>query len=303
MSFVGKGAFGKVYTAEVNGHACAVKVEDKSIARPLLEYEAKVLQCLRDCPHVPGFIKYWTNGDRYLAMDLQGENLETALREGRLPLERVSRVVAPQMLQALQTVHAHKFLHRDIKPQNVLFGKHNADTIYLIDFGLAKKYIMQDGTHIPFRANKSVRVGNIRYCGLNMMMGNESSRRDDLESLGYMLIYLANQGTLPWMRIEKDAAASSTTIFEHAKAAKMNLDVAELCKDLPTAYKHYLLHARALKFDQRPDYAFMRSLFATAALSTATKDSSSSLSVVSQKDHNVSSVASSAATKPPLEHQ
>ena len=86
-----------------------------------------------------------------------------------------------------------------MKPENILIGQgKKTNTFYLIDFGLAKRYLCpKTGTHIPFKANKGT-IGTLKYLSLSAHKGNEHSRRDDLESLGIILIYFLRRGNLPW---------------------------------------------------------------------------------------------------------
>lgn len=104
------------------------------------------------------------------------------------------------MVEALELMHGKGFLHRDIKPENFVIGTEgNHHNIYIIDFGLSKKYIDLNNKHIPEDNNKGL-VGTARYTSINSHKGVEQSRRDDLEALGYVLIYLA-KGELPWQNL------------------------------------------------------------------------------------------------------
>ena len=100
------------------------------------------------------------------------------------------------MLQVLEAIHNKFILHRDLKPENIMYNPVNGK-FSLIDFGLSKRYVDKSGRHILRATNKCFR-GTLRYCSLNMHNGVENSRRDDIESLVYVLIYLL-KGSLPWM--------------------------------------------------------------------------------------------------------
>lgn len=115
--------------------------------------------------------------------------------------EMTLALVGIQCIRRLEWIHSKGFIHRDIKPENFLIGsKSKEDTIFIIDFGLAKRYLdPKTGQHIAFKKHKGC-FGTQRYQSLRATFGHEQSRRDDLEALGYMLAYFANKGSLPWMR-------------------------------------------------------------------------------------------------------
>ena len=103
------------------------------------------------------------------------------------------------MVQRLEYLHSKNFVHRDMKPENILIGQgKKSNTVYLIDFGLAKRYLCpKSGRHVPFKADKGI-IGTAKYLSLSGHRGNEHSRRDDLEALGIVLIYFLRKGRLPW---------------------------------------------------------------------------------------------------------
>lgn len=131
-------------------------------------------------------------------MDLLGKSLEelNQLCKGKLSLKTVL-LLGEQMIDRIQYLHHRHFLHRDIKPDNFVMGKNNKrHSVYIIDFGLAKRYLNREGKHIKYKQGKEL-TGTARYASINTHVGVEQGRRDDLESLGYVLLYFL-RGKLPW---------------------------------------------------------------------------------------------------------
>jgi len=132
----------------------------------------------------------------------------------------------------------------------------NCNKVYLIDYGLAKKYVNSvTREHIPF-SNKKRMVGTVRYCSLNSLMGCEQSRRDDLESLGYCLIYML-KGSLPWQGIRRVTKEEKNL---KVRDMKEKISLAELCKGLPKEVLRYMHYCRTLSFDENPPYYELHSL-------------------------------------------
>ncbi|CAB4057200.1 CSNK1D [Lepeophtheirus salmonis] len=145
----------------------------------------------------------------------------------------------------------------DIKPDNFLMGLgKRGNLVYIIDFGLAKKYRDIRGLHIPYKMNKSL-TGTARYASINTHLGAEQSRRDDLESLGYILMYFVT-GTLPWQGLR---AATKLQKYERISEEKMATPIHKLCMGAPSEFAMYLDYCRCLGFTDEPDYSFMRQLF------------------------------------------
>ena len=192
-------------------------------------------------------------------MELLGPSLDELLCfcGGKFKL-RTTLMIADQVLTRLEFIHACRFIHRDIKPDNLAIGLENrSNIIYMFDFGLAKQYKNpKTHKHIPYKDNKQL-TGTVRYASLNTHLGIEQSRRDDMESLGFVLIYMTS-GCLPWQKIP-----GKTTKEKHQGTLKkmLSTSVESLCKGLPAEFLKYFQHIRGLKFEQKPDYKYLRQIF------------------------------------------
>ncbi|KAJ1719750.1 serine/threonine protein kinase [Coemansia biformis] len=132
-----------------------------------------------------------------------------------------------------------------------------ANLVHVIDFGLAKKYRdPRTHLHIPYRENKNL-TGTARYASINTHIGIEQSRRDDLESLGYVLMYFL-RGSLPWQGLK---AATKKQKYDRIMEKKMTTSTEELCRGFPNEFAIYLNYTRSLRFDDKPDYTYLKRLF------------------------------------------
>ena len=201
LDLIGRGGFGDVYRAEdvkVPTSSVVVKLEQKSAEQGVLIYESKILDYLQGVPGVPAVYQYGSERDHaFLAMEYCGSAISSIHKVcgNRFDCKTVA-VLAKRMLETLEGIHGKYILHRDLKPENMMFDGRTG-RFFLIDYGLSKRFVDQAGRHIVRSINKSFR-GTLRYCSLNMHNGVENTRRDDLESLAYVLVYLL-KGSLPWM--------------------------------------------------------------------------------------------------------
>ena len=256
---IGGGSFGQVFLGreDKSRKDVAIKLEPVSSPRQYLLYEAKLMKSLHGVKGVPRVI--WSGiDDNYnvLVMDLLGPNIHKKYEACRLKFSTKDFVqIGVQMLERLESVHEQCYIHRDIKPENFTLGiGPGKDTVYLIDFGLAKKYCdMKTKQHVPYRENKSM-TGTARYASVNAHLGLEQSRRDDLEALMYMLVYFL-KGELPWQNIKtKTKNEKYGTIMER----KMTVSIDVLCKGLPGEIGTMLKYVKSIRFDEQPNYALLR---------------------------------------------
>lgn len=262
MRKIGSGSFGDIYLGvnQLTGEEVAVKMENMYAKHPQLQFEHKVYRMLAGAIGIPqakwyGSVRtYWV-----LVMDLLGPSLEDLFTFccRRFTMKTVL-MLADQMLARIEHVHNKNLIHRDIKPDNFLMGiGRHCNKVYIIDFGLAKRFRdARSGRHIGYREDKNL-TGTARYASINAHLGIEQSRRDDLESLGYVLMYF-NRGSLPWQGLR---ATNKRQKYEKISEKKMSTSVEVLCKGFPPEFAMYLNYCRGLRFEESPDYMYLRQLF------------------------------------------
>uniref|UniRef100_A0A7C8Z224 non-specific serine/threonine protein kinase n=1 Tax=Opuntia streptacantha TaxID=393608 RepID=A0A7C8Z224_OPUST len=259
---IGSGSFGEIYlgTNVQTNEEVAIKLENVKTKHPQLLYESKLYKILQGGTGIPNVRWFGVEGDyNVLVIDLLGPSLEDLFNfcNRKFSLKTVL-MLADQMINRVEFVHSKSFLHRDIKPDNFLMGLgRRANMVYMIDFGLAKKY--RDSTthqHIPYRENKNL-TGTARYASMNTHLGIEQSRRDDLESLGYVLMYFL-RGSLPWQGLK---AGTKKQKYEKISEKKVSTSIEALCRGYPTEFASYFHYCRSLRFDDKPDYAYLKRIF------------------------------------------
>lgn len=259
---IGSGSFGEIYLAtHVDTYEIvAVKIESSKTNHPQLLYEAKLYNALQGGTGIANIKWCGIDGDEnILVIDLLGPSLEDLFVYcGRRFSLKTVLMLADQMITRIEFMHSKGYLHRDIKPDNFLMGLgRKANQVYVIDFGLAKRY--RDSTtnrHIPYRENKNL-TGTARYASRNTHLGIEQSRRDDLESIGYVLLYFL-RGSLPWQGLK---AATKKQKYDKISEKKLSTPIEALCKSHPVEFASYFDYCHSLTFDQRPDYSFLRRIF------------------------------------------
>jgi len=201
-----------------------------------------------------------------LVMELLGSSLEDIFQaqQKKYSIKTVC-MIGIQMLDRLEFIHSKNIIHRDIKPDNFTIGMDNkSHIIYALDFGLSKKFrSSRTHQHIKFNVNKKL-TGTARYASINALKGCEQSRRDDLEAIGYVLMYFL-RGSLPWQGLHVHKGEDR---YKKILAKKRGTNAEELCKGFPSEFADYINYTRNLEFEADPDYKYLRGLL----LSTLEKE-------------------------------
>ena len=248
---------------EKENEPVAVKLEYRKAKMIFLESEAYFLFNLKGFG-IPKLISFGKSSlFNILIEELLGFSLHKLIIIKSDKIEdRLKNVcmIALQVLDRLEYIHSRNIIHRDIKPNNLVIGRKDEKTIYLIDFGFARKFrSSRTGKHIKFK-NLNYTVGSLRYISRKGNIGYEQSRRDDLESSGYMLVFLAT-GYLPWLEYDRLNNISLLQKYNIVYKLKCSISPEQLCKGLPIEFINYIKYCRDLEFEQAPNYDYLRSLF------------------------------------------
>uniref|UniRef100_A0A5S6QHB2 Protein kinase domain-containing protein n=1 Tax=Trichuris muris TaxID=70415 RepID=A0A5S6QHB2_TRIMR len=250
---IGSGGFGEVFRGRdrrTNADV-AIKIESKENPRGVLKLEIVVIQAFQGSNHCPRFYGcgQWGNA-LYMVMQLLGPSLGQRRRQMPQKMFTISTSIRStvQMVSAIQDLHDSGYVHRDIKLSNMALGMSPAqkNTIFLFDFGLARRYVDADGNLRPERDEIGFR-GTIRYASLTAHEMQDLSRRDDLWSLFYVCSEMVT-GKLPWRNIRDKRVV---------RRLKEEYSPERLCDALPHEYRMFVSHLRTLRFEDRPNYDFL----------------------------------------------
>lgn len=264
---LGTGSFGSVWEAldlKNNNKIVAIKIEKSNKENKHLEIEGKIYLMLQNNSSFHGQaipkILYFgqSNSLNYMVLEKVGKNLETLFQENKEKFSlKTIYMIGIQLIKRAQFLHSRGFIHRDIKPTNFAIGNNSYDKhrIYMIDLGLVMKYVTSSENHIPEMRGKKV-VGTIRYASLNTHRGINQSRRDDIEAIGYILLYFMIQ-KLPWMNLQsKNRGNNKEDISKVIMEKKGGLDFDKMEREKPELFPiiYLIREARNLRFESEPKY-------------------------------------------------
>ena len=258
LEYIGEGSFSQIFKVEYNNNLYAIKLENINNKQNLLSNEASMMIYLKG-PNIPYIVTYGSSGGyNLIVMQLLGNNLQQIFEiNGNFSIKTVC-LLAIQMISILEHIHNKGVIHRDIKPENFVLGKENernSKHLYLIDFGFSKFFDKNCLNDIV--TDKKNLIGTPRYASINALRGIEQSMRDDLESVGYILVYLL-KGKLPWMGIK---CMDKNEKLKKICIRKIETSSSDLCVGLPKEFVEYFDYCNDLEYEQKPDYTFLKNLF------------------------------------------
>ena len=249
---IGEGAFGSIYRGQNirTLELVAIKIEPIGNETKLLKNESIVYQYLNNVDGIPT-VKWFGKDEEnyYMVIQLLGESLQSIKNKRDCFSLKLVLQIGIHIIELLKTIHEKGLVHRDIKPDNFLLGlDSDSKRIFIIDFGFCKSYLF-DGKHVPQKRTHNL-IGSRTYASINAHNCIELSRRDDLESLGYMLIYFY-AGVLPW---QLDTSNVHMNANEHIIRSKQ--DIMENT-NIPKILTNYIRYVRGLGFSEKPHYSLI----------------------------------------------
>lgn len=294
---VGSGSFGELYIGndvQDNNQVVALKLEPTNTKYPQLQHEYTIYRALQGGTNIARLIWYGNEAlQNIMAIQRLGRSLDSLFnyRLEQFSLKTVL-MLTDQIFNSIEYMHKKGYIHRDIKPENFMMGadQDNENVLYIIDFGLSVRYLTSktDPLHVPSQSisnqnelfpkseqllhhiqfsKNSKFVGTAKYQSVNGHKGMTLSRRDDMESIGYMLVYFL-KGSLPWDSIRSRRNNNNVKLFhEQIKELKSKTTAEKLCSGLPIEFTNYINSARSLRFDEEPPYSQYRKMFRDLYLS------------------------------------
>ena len=266
LKILGKGSFGVCYEGLdiTNNMRVALKIESDQTFKEhkhLVNSELEAHQILNESEGIPKLLAQGISNHKHIiVMELLGEDLSNLFHKfsKKFSLKTIL-MLGEQMINRTRSIHHKCLIHRDLKPENFLIGLkgENRKKLFLTDFGLVKRYFdEQNGRHLP-SLEKTAFSGTVRYCSVNAHNGQSMSRRDDLESIAYILIYFV-WGSLPWDGWE---TTKSDQFYNEVKEKKESILDNKFCEQIPEVIKGFLKYCRLLEYQEIPDYNHWLQMF------------------------------------------
>ncbi len=272
--YIASGTFGDVYEARYKNNFYAIKIPKDSQKEKVLNIEASIYKNIykyykdeleeNESLGIPTvkIVKSppTTDGSpekKVMVMELLGTSLEKIMQDKKKMDLKTVTYLAIQMITIMKYVHKAGYIHRDIKPDNFVIK--NKNEICLLDFGLAKNFKKSNGEHIELNEKTKKFCGTARYASISAHTGKEQSRKDDMECIGYLLVYFL-KGRLPWERVKHKDKCKKYELIGNKKQECME-NIEDFCHDLPKEYKVYFKYIQSLDFDEKPNYKSLRNMF------------------------------------------
>ena len=258
---IGQGSQSLVFRGEhiQNKENVAIKMENQNAADCLLKKEIYTLFRLKNNEGIANIITCGRFGENFVLIEkLYGKSLDVLYLElsKKFTLLDICQI-GIQCLDRLEFVHSKGIIHCDIKPENFVIGLKDPNVIYLIDFGLGHNYkSLKTGKHIDFSFTGYM-TGTARYASRNALRGKELSRRDDVESFIYMILFFFSK-KLPWQGLRAKTMGEK---YKKIYKSKVEFNYKEFCQKYPQEIVILLEYILNLKFKEKPNYEFMRTLF------------------------------------------